>query len=133
QHLDLVADRGLGHAQLGPSSGEAAVARRRLEGADGRERRQGSGGVQGHSNKSSLCIISKVRLVVKRAIWQKKCIETRKDPSNDHLGTPASAARKIFVSYHPDPSPRRRRDRSRADLRPRHAARDPPSATAYPE
>ena len=40
QELHLVADGGLGHAQLGGRLGEAFMARGSLEGADGGERRQ---------------------------------------------------------------------------------------------
>jgi len=42
QQLDLIAHRRLRHAELGGGAGEAAMARRRLEGPDRTERRQAS-------------------------------------------------------------------------------------------
>ena len=43
QRPDLMADRGLGHVQLAGGPGEAQMARRGLEGAQRRERRQALG------------------------------------------------------------------------------------------
>jgi len=60
QQLDLVAHRGLRHAEFDGGAGEAAMARRRLEGADRTERRQADRQI---THQLTLCIRREIRFV----------------------------------------------------------------------